>query len=154
MSRIVKSRNIKASHWRYPALVMSESLEKIINKGTMQKEDIPRSVYMDIKEFFDMVAKAKSNAKSKNPMACIANYRIAANALRISSPALAKDRKELDKQLHEYALIINKLGTSFTPSPSELNTLNNLKEFFKQLFDIGDVESYESILSPSIVVKQ
>lgn len=135
-------------------MVMSESLEKIIEKGKIQKEDIPKSVYMDIKEFFDMVSQAESNTKSKNPMACIANYRIAANALRSSSPSLAKDRKELDKQLKEYIAIINKLGTTFTISDVERSTLKHLKEFFKQLFNMGDVESYESILSPSVAIKR
>jgi len=145
MSRILNPNNINASFWRYPSFALSECLDIIIKNKFIKEDDIPKGVYLDIKDFFKLVLGAKTPKSDVNPLTCIANYRIASSAYRHSIKV--DETMDVDQGLKKLSQTFDSLDNPRNLSSAEVEEIKMLKTFFDQIFHTAEMETYERRVS-------
>jgi len=151
MSKVLYSGELNSSYWRYPSLEMETCLKKIIKKKSIKKNDIPEGIYKDLSGFFRITLGAIKKTNKENSLAQIANYRIAANAIRKSAHSPIKERSDIERNIQEYANEFKMLSQTKRLKKDEIQKIEKLTEFFHQIFLDSDSEIYNKTVSSSFV---
>jgi hypothetical protein len=125
------------------ASVMAQRLEKIANLKRVERDDVPKGIYSDVRELFRLVLQAADDVLPENPPASINAYVIALDAMMGAFQPLPKTRHELKDRLEEYSRLIERLGQSHTLDEQEVQTTKSLQKFFFKLHQDGESEAYE-----------
>jgi len=131
------------SHWSFMASVMAERLEKIGSRKRVEREDVPKGIYSDVRELFRLVLQAADDSLPDNPPASMNAYVIALDAMTGAFQPFPKTRGELKDHLEEYSRFIEGLGQPHTLTPLEAQTAESLRKFFLKLHQDGESEAYE-----------
>jgi hypothetical protein len=142
MSQTISIGVVGASHWTYMATVMAEWLEQFI-KTNKPEDEIPKGVYKSALRFFDLVLQAANGTVPTNPLASINAYLIAADAIAGSTHSHTSTRHELRSRLEEFKLFLDQLPTTKKLDKHTKSVAIALEEFFNNLADEGEAESYE-----------
>lgn len=132
MSRTPSQDSVWSGGWRYLAAAMTEVLEKVIKKGSIDKGDIPEGILLAAQEFFHVALEELMDIPS-DPLESIRNYRMAADALRRSMKKQFKKRESIDRHLQEYSQFLDSLSEERSLSTRDLTTAENLQRFFVAL---------------------
>lgn len=142
MSRTSPAEYVNAEHWRYTAQAMDEFLGAVISQRAVRSGQFPVRLVVAAEEFLNNALSATGNKDEEDPSASIANYRIAARALRVSNPEFAQSRSKLEDALREHLASIKGLPTPRPLAPDDVSKLQTLKEFFRQVFQAADAQAY------------
>lgn len=147
MSQTIAMDAVGPSRWAHMAAVMAEVLDSTIKRGTTQPAEIPIAVLGAAQLFFRLAADVLEGKAPENPQASVANYRIAANAIRASVSPPPMTPKDLEKRIRTYADFIAALQAERKVSQSELDVARELRGFFQELAAEGAAEQYEQFAS-------
>ena len=150
MSQTVSTDPAGPGRWQHMASVMSEVLDSVTQSGSIDLEGIPPAVLHAARRFFDLAsAVLEGNGLPENPQASVANYKIAADAIRASEPAVKLSRPDLERRIRDYQLFLAQLSTRADLSREEVQLAGQLSNFFKELASEGAAEQYEHFASLS-----
>jgi hypothetical protein len=144
MSQTVPVDVVSRSYWAYVASAMADGLGGMLERGE-KPSVVPRRVYSDAKEFFRLALEAAGDTVPQNPSASIANYIIAADAVRAVQHNQT-DRTALRKCLEGYQQLVERLECSDAFKPEEAAVANELKDFFLELEQEAEAETYDRIV--------
>lgn len=130
------------SHWTYVAAAMDRSLDKIVAAGRAEPQWIPRNVYEAAQKFFETAIEATGTPTPLNPLASIANYRIATDVF-YEAFEHDLDRAEIENRLKSCASFLKRLSQLTPLTLDEIRTAQDLRKFFQQLARDGEIEAYE-----------
>lgn len=149
MPQMLTLGTIGTSQWRYLAQRMEEALADLADSQAVTREALPSRLLEAARDFFANALNAHSGAGNDDPSVSIANYRLAAQALRSSIPTIAQEsREKLIKTLEDYANLLASFAEERRLSEADLQATDQLKNFFHQLFARADVAAYaESVLA-------
>jgi hypothetical protein len=143
MSQTVPVDVVSRSYWAYVAAAIADGLAKILEGEAATL--IPTAVYSDAREFFRLALDATGDAIPKNPSASIANYIIAAEAVRAVQHAQA-DRATMRAYLQNYRAFLERLQSHGTVPAEDVGLATELKDFFFQLQQEAEAESYDRVV--------
>jgi hypothetical protein len=146
MSETISVGVVGPSHWAYTATVMAECLDEIVKAKNVIPNEIPRGIFLDAKDFFQLVRQATRDTIADNPPASINAYAIATDVV-YSVSATPSNQEQLDTILEEYADLVEELEKPHKLSGTEIEKLIPLKEFFERLAQEGENEMYEQTIS-------
>ncbi len=148
MSQTVAYQALGPSRWTHMAVVMSKSLEQVIRAREARAGDIPAAALFAAKRFFGVVQDAVREVP-ENPAASVANYALAAEAIRAAGSSPAADWPEVDDRIRSLADLVNELSTPKKLNDDELRDADLLRAFFARLAHDGGVERYDKLMSES-----
>ncbi len=156
MSQTVSSYSIGPSRWEHTASVMAEVLDSVIESGKVDPDQVPPAILDAAQGFFDLAsAVLEGNGPPENPQASVANYKIAAHAIRASEPNTKLSRTDLERRIREFQLFLTQLSNLSDLSEKDGQLARQLSSFFKELASEGAAEQYErfaSLLPPSVTL--
>src|ERR1051325_11823553 len=100
--------SVEATRWSYMASVLAQALQEAGTSRTMRPGATPVAVWASARRFFELALAVAEGPSTGNFHASVANYRIAADALRASSGSDATPRAELEKQMQAFAAFLPK----------------------------------------------
>lgn len=130
------------SHWSYMAKTFERCLAEIVSRKRIEEDSVSNSIYLDAKEFFQLVSQAVQEGVPGNPPASANAYMIAARAIR--STVHPQTHETIRESLNEYLSFFNRIRDARDLSAKELETATSLQKFLKQLYLYGQSEAYES----------
>ena|ERR1019366_3062798 len=143
MSMTTSAGVMGPSHWSYMASVLAEVLEKIALKKKIDEGDVPAGVYIDVKEFFGLIAQALHKKLPDNPPASMNAYAIAAGIVKMSVQPAPDTSEELEKCLARYYSFVRRMRTPTVLTLRDVETAKDLQRFFFRLQREGESEAYE-----------
>jgi len=147
---MAKSDAQKLAKWIPFAEAMVEFLEEAEDSGSIQAEQLPTTLYHAGVYFFTLALSAVQEDAPVDPEASIANYCIAAGAIRATVALDEQDRAAITKRLGLYTDFVKKLQKGRKLTQSELGIARELLAFFRHLSSAGGVEQYEAFVDPQI----
>lgn len=143
MPQMLTVDTMGTSQWRYLAQRMEEALTDLATSAFVTKKTLPPRLREAAQDFFATALNAHSGAGNDDPSVSIANYRLAAQALRSSIPAIAQaGREKLIGTLKDYDKLLASFAEERPLSKDDLQATDELKNFFHQLFARADVAAY------------
>jgi len=157
MSETMSIGVVGPSHWSYMACVMAERLKKIGTLRKVERENVPKGIYTDVREFFHLVLQAVDDVLPDNPPASINAYVIALDAMTGAFQPLPipRTRHELKNCFEEYSRFTEALEQPHTLNDQEVQTAKSLEKFFLKLHQDGESEAYAhrvQFVAPTIKV--
>jgi hypothetical protein len=132
------------SHWSYMAGTLARRLGKIVRKKRIEEKDIPQGVYVDAKEFFELIVQALGARLPENPPASMNAYHIASEILRTSVSPAPNNLEDLEGHLERYSTFIHdRMARPTILKRPDLKTARELRKFFLELEREGEAEAYE-----------
>jgi hypothetical protein len=123
---------------------MAKELARIIGGIVVQKRvdvnSVPNSLYIDAKEFFELVSQYLEEGVPRNPPASANAYMIATRAIRIASQP--QSRAAIRQSLGDYLKFFNNIKKAGALDESQLEIAVSLQKFLDQLYRDGQAESY------------
>jgi len=102
------------------------------------------AVLVSAEKLFEMALAVNSGGRTNGDLqASVANYRIAADALRASAELPPETRADLERQMRTFATFLPRLGREGGLTREELGITSELKRFFKQIAEDGAAEDYQ-----------
>ena len=149
MPQMLAFGTVGTSQWRYLAQRMEEALADLAASKAVTRQALPSRLLEAAREFFTNALNAHSGTGNDDPSVSIANYRLAAQALRSSRPTIAQEsREKLIKTLEDYAKVLASFVDERRLSENDLQATDELEKFFHQIFARADVAAYaESVLA-------
>jgi uncharacterized protein with GYD domain len=135
---------VDAKRWSYMAQVLASALEDATSSSVIVPGRIPIAVLASARRFFNLALAVRGGGPSAaDVQASVANYRIAADALRASAERPPASREQLEEQLHEFAELLPRLGEAGVLSEEEVRKIKELQRFFLQIAADGVAEDYQ-----------
>lgn len=151
MSRQPPLGVVTPKFWGFTASAMAKHLEVVIAAKAIKPERLQRGVYLHAKGFLHDCLQAAPDARPKNPVSTLANYKIAADAvLNCATPALTSNAEILER-IRQYAELFERLGepSSLPLAEADLQTATELKNVFTEIARAGDEEVYVNFMRRS-----
>ncbi len=143
MSDTIFIEAVGPRYWTFMATVMASRLDKFINSREITPGDIPKGVYDDAREYFELVMGAVSSTLPEDPPASINAYVTAMDALKGSLRPFPETDEALVANLSNYAEFLRGLtGPHRIADERELQTVTSLRDFFRSLAEDGENETY------------
>ena len=95
--------SVEATRWSYMAAVLAEALQEAGISRAISADAVPVAVWASARRFFQLALSVAEGPSTGNFHASVANYRIAADALRASSDKPVGPREELERQIQAFA---------------------------------------------------
>lgn len=150
MSQTIAMDAVGPSRWAHMASVMSDVLQAAVERGATEASQTPVAVLSAAEQFFKLAADVLEGHTPENPQASVANYRIAANAIRASMSPPPSSRQGVEERIRLYEQFVSALHETRTLSQHELETARALRDFFKELASEGAAERYEKFASMTV----
>lgn len=151
MSLTYSTNQLQAGHWRYASHAMVESLRAIIAARSVRQEFLSPRLLVAAKELLQLALNARIGKDVQDLSSSIANYRVAADALRRVDPTLATDRSRLDETMQEYAELLADLAPNRPLNDEDLLRLKGLQSFFQHVFRAADAQIGSSVLAHELL---
>src|SRR5215469_6863116 len=90
------------SHWSYMASKLAHCIDQAINQKEIEKDLVPKGVFIDATEFFNLVLRAIKYSVPADPSASLNAYAIATDAIRVGLGDQG-DSKVIQNSLRHYA---------------------------------------------------
>jgi hypothetical protein len=139
MSRTQTSGAIWSGHLRYTAHALEECLDNAIRARSVSPAIVPTRL-VDAGTTFLRTA-LRAGQGTDDPSTSIANYRIAAKALRGSNSS-AHGVRDLRQPLQDQLTLLESLTQPRRLSGADVKSLEQLRAFFKFLFQAAEARSY------------
>lgn len=121
--------------WMYGAAVMEDRLGKMIEQKKINKESIPKGVFLGMQRFFQLVIGPGGSCKfSEN----LSTGLVAANALAESNPEKAYSLQRFFELMERFSLFFNSLNENRDLSSDELEIAEEMRAFFRQIGIAGE----------------
>lgn len=135
-----------ASNFSYTASVCSKKIRKILDSGQITGQDIPKGIYIDLKEFLNY---AKEGAKEENRY--LPRHVKTTGIYRVISECFPEDIREklTEKKLGEYAAFIESLTIPHALDLGEKLIAEELRKLFKNINKKGESERYDKHMRES-----
>lgn len=136
------------SYWCYMASKLADCLERVVEEGRIEEDPIPKGVYADVVDFFELVLQAVTTSVPNNPPASLKAYAIATEALRSASRVHPPTRDAMRNSLVVFSSFAKDLMQPRNLRPDELEVARAMRSFFHQLYLAGESEDYENAVKP------
>ena len=150
MSHTQASGSIGSIHLRYTAHALDECLEHAINAKCVDATVLPKRLLEAAKDFLRTALSARAGQGSQDPSTSIANYRIAASALRGSNRAQHGAQPDLSEPLRQHLELLESLSRQRRLRVHELKALAELRSFFGALFHAAEARSYSAAMDEQL----
>lgn len=130
------------SFWSYTASIMADHLRHVIEQKATDPDHLLKGVFFSASEFFEGVLEAVGEVISINPCASLANYKIATDAILECTHPQLQNSAQIDDRLLKYSEFLRKLEDKRQLSDDELIVSQEMYQFFIQLEQAGEEETY------------
>jgi hypothetical protein len=144
---------IEKGRWRHMAAVMSQRLQKIIQKGRVDQGDIPKGVWYAANDYFkpsNVLSLAEFLSDSS-----LGQY----VGILVSTPSKThkvftrkKERTKLTAQRQRFAEFIDGLQQPHPLGGQELELAQKTRRLFIKLYQAGEDEAYEQSIALEFTV--
>jgi hypothetical protein len=126
------------NYWSYMAIEMHFQLNKIIRKKSVDKNSIPKGVFLDARNFLSLAYKATSGEFNLDPSVNFQALSLAAETASSLSFGSKTQENDLKKELSEFLHLLKNLEHLKTLNENDIKIAKKMTKFFEQLAKEGE----------------
>jgi hypothetical protein len=144
LSKTIAVGVVGPSHWAYMAVVMSEVLNRAVQKSALLKTDVPAGVLADAVRFSNLVLEEVRPSVSSNPLATINAYVMAKEVVEKVIGHYPSD-EEFEPLLDGCRLLVDLKEKK--EESKNVKLLEFMAKFFSELHKMGEEDRYERAMA-------